>query len=384
MKTYLVVLFFAWVCAASSVLQAQIIHLSLPEHANTEYTLYFNKGQKTQAVFSGKIDATGKSRITIPAAYSSYKGIAKLALQPKGELSFIVNKENFTVNSSRGRLNYLYSKENQYMANLFEGKINEVKGAVYAPAYEELFRYTQRLQGLSKGQSITEIPALRTYLTYKLDMESLYTSGFWNLTISGTFGLYPDKKLFGQDMVAAMKRTASQEVFSALAEDLVTICEQFGWTSAEDTIISYLAQSGRLKNPSKTIKTLFAAQQLKPGTLAPALEGYPQALSNKLIVFYESGCDNCEAELARLMEQYAVLQQKGIEVITVSADNDKAVHDYHSKKFPWKYKLCDLKAFEGVNFKRYGVVGTPTLYLIDKNKKIVGRYALLKETGLLP
>lgn len=363
---------------------AQIIHLSLPEQANTGYTLYFNKGQQKETILSGKTDASGKARLTIPTAQATYKGMAHLELGTKKNIQFIVNKENFSIQSRQAKIQFLYSKENQYMNQLAAENKQEIKGASYAPIYHDILLYTQRLQRLQQNQSVTEIPALRTYLSHKLDMDALYTSGLWNLTISGTFGLYPDKQAFGQDMVAAMKRTRTQEAFNALADDLITICEQFGWLTAEDTILAYLASSKRLTNPSPTLRSLLAAQQVKPGSPAPMLEGYPKQPARQIIFFYESGCSNCEAELAEAMKHYSLLQKKGIEVVSVSADNDKEVHDYHAGKFPWKYKLCDTKEFEGVNFKRYGVVATPTIYLIDENGKIAGRYAKLSETKLIP
>jgi hypothetical protein len=80
-----------------------------------------------------------------------------------------------------------------------------------------------------------------------------------------------------------------------------------------------------------------------------------------------------------LKKQYAFLQQKGIRVITLSADESEEVFEYHSKNFPWKDKLCDYKGFGGENFLKYGIVGTPTFYFIAKDGTILGRYAILTE-----
>ncbi|MCL2652055.1 MAG: thioredoxin family protein, partial [Candidatus Azobacteroides sp.] len=73
---------------------------------------------------------------------------------------------------------------------------------------------------------------------------------------------------------------------------------------------------------------------------------------------------------------------KGIRVISIAADHDENVFEYHAKDFPWTDKLCDYQGFEGNNFKNYGVVATPTIYLIDENGNIQGKFATLQETGL--
>jgi len=50
---------------------------------------------------------------------------------------------------------------------------------------------------------------------------------------------------------------------------------------------------------------------------------------------------------------------------------------------PWTEKLCDLKGFEGEYFKKYGVIGTPTIFVLDKDKTITGKYAHLSDANLL-
>jgi len=45
----------------------------------------------------------------------------------------------------------------------------------------------------------------------------------------------------------------------------------------------------------------------------------------------------------------------------------------------WADKLCDYKGFDGDNFRNYGIVGTPTYILIDKERIIRGRYVQLRE-----
>ena len=72
-------------------------------------------------------------------------------------------------------------------------------------------------------------------------------------------------------------------------------------------------------------------------------------------------------------------RDRGIEVISIAADHDKTIYENTASRFPWKNKLCNFKGFEGENFKNYGIIGTPTFYLIDNKGIIQGKYATLAD-----
>ena len=60
-------------------------------------------------------------------------------------------------------------------------------------------------------------------------------------------------------------------------------------------------------------------------------------------------------------------------MVAVSADKDTAEFKRVASSFTWPEAYCDLKGFEGANFKSYGVAGTPTLFTINKNGRIMRR-----------
>ncbi|MDR0542934.1 MAG: redoxin domain-containing protein, partial [Dysgonamonadaceae bacterium] len=219
---------------------------------------------------------------------------------------------------------------------------------------------------------------LRRFVVNDLDMDVLYTSGRWNHLISATFDLFPDKKDFAGSMVANLKRTRSPQVFNMLATDLVTICEQFGWPEAEDIIVYYLMESGRVQNPQGHLRVAFGIYKIKAGAKALPVKGIKD-LSNSILIFYESGCHNCQAQVDELKRRYAELQSKGLRIISISSDVDSTSFKGYSKSFPWPDRLCDYKGFEGENFVNYSIYGTPTIFLTDKNGVIVGRYARYEE-----
>ena len=124
--------------------------------------------------------------------------------------------------------------------------------------------------------------------------------------------------------------------------------------------------------------------RFEPGMPAPKIlnndNKYIDFQKNKtLVVFYESGCTMCDNELEQLADNYIKLKEKGIEVVSISADHTKTIFDNFSKNFPWPMRLCDFKGFEGENFSNYAIMGTPTYYMIDKEGIILGKYAGYKE-----
>ncbi|GHU74046.1 hypothetical protein FACS189413_18750 [Bacteroidia bacterium] len=175
---------------------------------------------------------------------------------------------------------------------------------------------------------------------------------------------------------------ANKAVFNTLTNDLVTICVQYGWMEAENVIFPYLVESGRLEDSHGRLHLIHALSKIKPGDKAPAIQGEQNPV-NTLLIFYESGCSNCQKQLEELKKHYAAIQKQGIRVISISADSNEAVFKYHSQNFPWPDQHCDFQGFEGDIFKTYGVVATPTIYVIDKKGQIEGRYAALAETGLI-
>jgi peroxiredoxin len=268
----------------------------------------------------------------------------------------------------------------------FETMLQQEAGNLYSARLMRLQNlinnYIARLEVTS---DTAEHAQIRAHILQELDTETLYRSGMWFPVINGMLELYykqsPFYSQFGEDMVTLLKRTKSQEVFLTLANDAATICNQYSWNTDEAALSKYLNQSGRVVNPQGKLAQMLTIYKLQPGMKAPALAG--ASLSNKelgtLIMFYETGCNSCDNEINQLIGNYPVLKEKGIKVITISSDNDKSIYENNSNRFPWKDKLCDFKGFTGENFKNYGVMGTPTIYLIDKNGRIQGKYASLAD-----
>jgi thiol-disulfide isomerase/thioredoxin len=92
-----------------------------------------------------------------------------------------------------------------------------------------------------------------------------------------------------------------------------------------------------------------------------------------LIDFWASWCGPCRQAIPNVKKLYDQYREKGFDVLSVSVDNDKKawLKAVEEEKMPWKQTLTpDIKQTE----TDYMFSGIPTLYLLDKEGKIVEKY----------
>ena len=96
-----------------------------------------------------------------------------------------------------------------------------------------------------------------------------------------------------------------------------------------------------------------------------------------IVVFWSSTCPHCLEEMPKLNEWAA--SQKNTKVIAVSLDTDKAIHEETIKKFPALLHTCDYKGWNTDAATKYYIAATPTFIVLDKDKKILGKYSSVEQ-----
>jgi len=89
----------------------------------------------------------------------------------------------------------------------------------------------------------------------------------------------------------------------------------------------------------------------------------------KIISIWVSNCTHCMAELNFFKNNYAQIKEKGGEIIGLSLDTDHQKFKEVVAELPW---INDTELnFDSSYYEKYNVVGTPTVYILDEQNKII-------------
>jgi len=414
-------------------LSAWALRFDFSYYPNTAVQVLLKKGTSADTLYTGILDKEGKINFN-PTEGNNSPGMATVNVG-KASFDFIINGEDVLIrcpeehihggnvifedspeNESLQKWFYEYSlrkqnidllihleqfyeKGNTFLTSLTNEKERLLriesdfqsmlkKSPLYSARFMQFYIFTSNdIAGLPYAD-LVEMAKIRKYVREELDINGLFTSGLWFNTLNGLLSLYntdtPFHNDFMGDIYLLLKRADSEKVYTTLSENLFAICETTGWNKHEEQLAYYLINDGRIKEPTGKLKLLMTVYKLNTGSKAPALSQGRLYEDKTLLVFYETGCGNCENEMQQLSSAYPLIRNKGYRIVSVSADMNEQIFKNTASGFPWKERYCDLKGFEGEDFVNYGIIGTPTFYLIDDNGFVKGRYSRLTDTGLIP
>jgi peroxiredoxin len=90
-----------------------------------------------------------------------------------------------------------------------------------------------------------------------------------------------------------------------------------------------------------------------------------------LVDFWYSGCHWCRKMTPNLIKIYAELKRKGLEIVSVSVDPKKDEEKWRKAMQEDKATWTQLWDYEKTLPAQYGVMGYPTMFLLDKQGKVV-------------
>ena len=99
-----------------------------------------------------------------------------------------------------------------------------------------------------------------------------------------------------------------------------------------------------------------------------------------LIIFYASWCPHCKTILPAIYDLYKKQGVKNIEVLAVSIDTVKSdwLNFIKTNNFNW-LNVSDLKGWAGKAVLDYYIYATPTMFLIDDQKRIISMPGSIQE-----
>lgn len=427
---------FSYTCAQDTP-GSHFLELDIPQRAEQTFSLFIKQGVQNDTVLTAQLDNKGHY-LYDPKGSNTRSGIMVFSIPPytwfefiwsgnetftiscleeyphTENVTFLGTRENVTLNRWLNKQYFLYEKKHfceqgmklykepssvylalkkEYESLREEELILEdslKQSSLYASRYIQIQRFLyQKATSLIINSDSSLWNNTRDYLRDSLNMETLYTSGMWFNVLNSCLELYAKKNLyhgkFSEDVIHILNRIRALDIYTVYANDMLTVCEQLGWEYEKNHIVKYLLSSKRITNPSGRLKKMMTMGVVKADSLAPEIMGSTSKFIPKqsLVIFHDSDCNSCKNELIQLQGNYKIFEEKGFQVISISADNDPEKFEYHAKDFPWENKFCDYKGFEGDNFRNYGVSGTPTIFVIDQNGIISDRCAKLSDIKML-
>jgi len=104
-----------------------------------------------------------------------------------------------------------------------------------------------------------------------------------------------------------------------------------------------------------------------------------------LVDFWATWCGPCIRELPNVKKYYAAYHDKGFDVVGISLDTQRErLEEFLTKsELPWKTLFEDGGGWDHPIASYYGVMGIPTVILVDKEGKVVSLNARGPELGRL-
>jgi thiol-disulfide isomerase/thioredoxin len=129
---------------------------------------------------------------------------------------------------------------------------------------------------------------------------------------------------------------------------------------------------------------LDSYRKLKVGSKAPNIDFSKGELFNNnsktcldsikspyiLLMFAADWCPNCQEKIPQLKSLVPVWSELGIEIIQISLNETPDSSGQAFNQYPWM-TYCDFMKWESPVVQSYYVIGTPTYFLLDRNKNIL-------------
>lgn len=238
------------------------------------------------------------------------------------------------------------------------------------------------------------------FITQKMSFEDLYVSGHWDGIIQSWVqfqtNVVNDKDKFAQDFKLLNDKIKNPVHYTDFVGKMTFYLTQYGKDDYIAAIAPMVIGSGKVTSyEGKTMQMYVKAMMGSQATDLVITEHIGKVenhnhstktiqtknLNSKysLLVFYKSGCGPCEETMQGLQGNFKDLTSKAINIITISADTDEQVFKNTSNPYPWEAKYCDFEGMNGINFKNYAVIGTPTMFLLDNKGIILEKIATVEQ-----
>ena len=201
------------------------------------------------------------------------------------------------------------------------------------------------------------------------------------------------KELLKKEFIKAVdtllnKSKVNQLVYQHITEYLIDGFKKFGF----DNVLDYIVDNYVIKDnicldedvEGMIKKRIDQARYLKIGSVVPNII-LQDTTGNKielnkidaektLIIFYASWCPHCKELMPKLKDLCNSYTSKPIDVMAISLDNERNdwINFIKTNNLNWS-NVSDLKGWDGKAATDYFIYATPTMFLVDKQLKIIAK-----------
>ena len=173
-----------------------------------------------------------------------------------------------------------------------------------------------------------------------------------------------------------------QKVYEFILDYLVHGFEVLGMNNMIDYIAEKYADTTCQTDEKTTLERKLLSQKMKPGTVIPDftmndINGDPVTLSEvqkdkTMVIFWASWCPHCN-DIIPFIKNWIKQQNTEMEVLAVSLDTSREEWEnaIATLKIGTWFNLCDFQEWDGKVATEYNIYATPTIFIIDKDRKII-------------
>lgn len=192
------------------------------------------------------------------------------------------------------------------------------------------------------------------------------------------------------------KAFVNQQMYEYIMDFLVGGFEAIGFESGLehlanqnqlDELCVNTERKSELENKLELIKKL-AIGKSAPDFETTDLKGNKVKLSDikskkTLLIFWASWCPHCEEIMPKIKQYYDPDNTGELQIVAISIDEDKndLEQAIAQNNYQW-INIGELKGWNGKIVNEYGIVATPSFFLLDADKKIIAKPANDKEMEL--
>lgn len=224
------------------------------------------------------------------------------------------------------------------------------------------------------------------YLKYYMNPEMHFSEEEMNVgfqksvdTIMNMFSGNEETKVFAlKYLQLGFKEIGNEKVLQYIDEKYQEIAQQCSDGNLEkEAFEKRMAGYAAMKEGNQVPNIIFEKEIKSPSALAMGL--YDIKSEQTLVIFWASWCPHCMEEMPKV-DAWAK-ENPNTKVVAISLDDDKVAYETAIKDFPNILHICDFKKWTGKAVSNYYVYGTPTFILLDKDKKIIGKYSSFEAIG---